>query len=473
MKIKPLSIKVKITLWFTALIIFMCAAMFVLLFVISTSVLHRDVKEDLVNLVTANAQEIEYCTYDEYSEREYGDQFVIYNDGYLEIDDDFLDSYDGVFTALYDSQGELLYGQVVKGAPIIYTSDIKSFKSNSEKYYVYCVALEGDGLDGLILEGAANENANKTVLTRVSNMYLVVLPFLALSAIVGGYLLAKRFLKPIDEISASAEKISNGEDLSQRIQLKEGGDELHRLADTFNGMFERLEKSFEDEKQFTSDISHELRTPVTTALAQSELVLEENPAPEEYRQALQVIKKQCLRMKSILDDMMSFSRLEKTEKLSQTEIIDFSELVGCICEEQSMRKDKNISIESKAEKGIFVSGSYNLLISLVENLISNAFRYGRENGYIKVSLEKNEFELILRVADNGTGVAPEIQDKIFNRFFRGDSSRNSDESRYGLGLGLPMARRIAVLHGGTLELESSSENGSTFCVKLPIANKQQ
>lgn len=138
-----------------------------------------------------------------------------------------------------------------------------------------------------------------------------------------------------------------------------------------------------------------------------------------------------------------------------------------------MRKDKNISIESKAEKGIFVSGSYNLLISLVENLISNAFRYGRENGYIKVSLEKNEFELILRVADNGTGVAPEIQDKIFNRFFRGDSSRNSDESRYGLGLGLPMARRIAVLHGGTLELESSSENGSTFCVKLPIANKQQ
>lgn len=473
MKIKPLSIKVKITLWFTALIVFMCAAMFVLLFVISTSVLHRDVKEDLVNLVTANSQEIEYCTYDEYSEREYGDQFVIYNDGYLEIDDDFLDSYDGVFTALYDAQGELLYGQVVKGAPIVYSSDVKSFKSNGEKYYVYCTALEGDGLDGLILQGAVNENANKTVLTRVSNMYLFALPFLAVFAIVGGYLLAKRFLKPIDEISASAEKISNGDDLSQRIELNEGQDELHRLADTFNSMFERLEKSFEDEKQFTTDISHELRTPVTTALAQSELVLEENSTPEEYRQAILVIQRQCKRMKLILDEMMSFSRLEKTEKLSQTETIDFSELVGCICEEQSMRKEKNITLESNLKKGLFVSGSYNLLISLVENLISNAFRYGRENGNIKVSLDNNENELTLKVSDDGAGIALEIQDKIFNRFFRGDTSRNSDSARYGLGLGLPMARRIAVLHGGTLELENSSEKGSTFTVKLPLANKQQ
>lgn len=473
MKLKPISIKGKITLWFTALIVFMCVTMFTLLFVISTSVLHRDVKADLVNLVTSNSEEIEYFTNSEYNEREYGDQFVIYNNGYLEIDDDFLDSYDGVFTALYDAHGELLYGQVVKDAPIVYTRDVKSFKSNGDKYYVYCMELEGEGLDGLILQGVVNENANKTALTRISNMYLFVLPFLALLAIVGGYLLAKRFLKPVDEISSLARKISNGDDLSQRIQLKEGKDELHKLADTFNSMFERLEKSFEDEKQFTSDISHELRTPVTTVLAQSELALEEPCTVQEYQQALSVIQRQCLRMKSILDEMMSFSRLEKTEKLPQTEIIDFSELVGCICDEQSMRKDKNIRLESNVEKDAFVSGSYNLLISLVENLISNAFRYGRENGFINVTLTKNENQLILKVADNGTGIAQDIQDKIFNRFFRGDSSRNSDDSRYGLGLGLPMARRIAVLHGGTLELESSDENGSTFAVKLPIANKQQ
>ena len=469
---KPVTVKAKITLWFSALIAVISIMMFVLMLVISTSVLHSDVKEELVNTVNTNTQEIEFFTDLELSEREAGDQYVMYNGGYLEIDDDYLDESDGVFTALYDSRGNLLYGQRIKNAPIKNSSEIATYSADGEKYYVYCTNLKGDGLDGLILQGVINENAKKTTLTRISNLSLLVLPLLAVCAIVGGYILAGRLLRPIREIGAAAEKISSGDDLAARIELSEGKDELHRLADTFNNMFARLERSFEAEKQFTSDISHELRTPVTAALAQSEFALEEDCSPEEYRKALEVIRRQCLRMKSILEEMLSFSRLERMEKLTDAENIDFSELVSFVCDEQSLRKENGITLSSDIDEGVFVSGSYGLLTSMLENLISNAYRYGKENGNIKVSLKKDGDSALLSVADDGIGIPPEIRDKIFLRFFRADQARTSGDSRYGVGLGLPMVKEIAKLHSASITLESEEGKGSTFTLKFPLAESE-
>lgn len=440
--------------------------------VISTSVLHRDVKEELVNTVSANTQEIEFFTDLELSEREAGDQYVMYNGGYLEIDDDYLDESDGVFTALYDSEGNLLYGQRIKNAPLKISPEIGTYRADGEKYYVYCTKLSGDGLDGLVLQGVVNENAKKTTLTRISNLSLLLLPLLAICTIVGGYILAGRLLRPIREIGAAAEKISSGDDLAARIELGEGRDELHRLADTFNSMFERLERSFEAEKQFTSDISHELRTPVTAALAQSEFALEEDCSPEEYRKALEVVRRQCLRMKSILEEMLSFSRLERMEKLADAEKVDFSELAAFVCQEQALRKENGIILESEIQNNVFVNGSYGLLTSLLENLISNAYRYGKENGHIKVSLKSDGKTAFLSVADDGIGIPAEIQEKIFLRFYRADPARTSGDSRYGVGLGLPMAKQIAKLHGGSLSLESEEGKGSTFTLSVPLAESQ-
>lgn len=469
---KPVTVRAKITLWFSALIAVISIMMFVLMLVISTSVLHRDVKEELINTVSANTEEIEFFTDFEMNEREAGDQYVMYNGGYLEIDDDYLDESDGVFTALYDSEGNLLYGQRIKNAPLNISSEIGTYRADGEKYYVYCTKLSGDGLDGLVLQGVVNENAKETTLTRITKLSLLLLPLLAVCAIVGGYILAGRLLRPIREIGAAAEKISGGDDLAARIEIGEGKDELHRLADTFNNMFERLERSFEAEKQFTSDISHELRTPVTAALAQSEFALEEDCSPEEYRKALEVIRRQCLRMKSILEEMLSFSRLERMEKLADAEKVDFSELAAFVCQEQALRKENGITLKSDIESGVFVNGSYGLLTSLLENLISNAYRYGKENGSINVSLKSDGKTAFLSVADDGIGVPAEIQDKIFLRFYRADQARTSGDSRYGVGLGLPMAKQIAKLHSGSLSLESEEGKGSTFTLSVPLAESQ-
>ncbi|MCD7796184.1 MAG: HAMP domain-containing protein [Clostridiales bacterium] len=258
---KNLTVRTKITLWFSALIILITAIMFTVILLISRNAIYTDVKQTLTDIVTANTGEIEYHASLDYSEMESGDQFINYNDGYLEINDDYLNESLGAYSALYDSSGNLLYGENFINAQVIADSTIRTVNYNKEKYYVVNIPLKGDGLDGLTLQGIINEDANKTVLTTIATLSLLILPSLALIAIIGCYLLAGRFLRPIRDITASAEEISDGNDLSKCIQLGKSRDELYTLGDTFNKMFERLEQSFEEEKQFISDISHELRTP--------------------------------------------------------------------------------------------------------------------------------------------------------------------------------------------------------------------
>ncbi|MGN0521722.1 MAG: sensor histidine kinase [Eubacterium sp.] len=463
---KNLSIRAKITVWFSALIILITVMMLALMLLISRSVLYTDIKETLVNTVEINSQEIEYCEDINDKEQEIGDHYIQYKGGYLEIDDDFLNESRGVYTSLYDSQGNLLYGENPTGSKISVDGKIQRISYNDEKYYVYNISLKGSRLDGLILLGQVNENANKTVLTRIVNMSLFILPALAVLAIAGGYFLAGRFLKPIRRINASAESITDGNDLSKRIELGKSKDELYTLADTFNKMFSRLERSFEEEKQFTSDVSHELRTPVATILAQSELTLEKERTAEEYQKALSVIKRQSIRMKNIVEQMLQFSRLERLEALPNPEEVNLSLLFNNVAEEQRLRSVRSITIHSDIDDGIKILGNSDLLASLMNNLISNAYRYGKDNGNIYLSLKQNEKEVILTVKDDGIGIDDDVKEKIFNRFYQADRARTVKDSEYGIGLGLSMVSTIAKLHGGYIEVESKVGEGSAFSFKI-------
>lgn len=464
---KNLSIRAKITVWFSAMIILITVMMFALMLLISRSVLYTDIKEALVNTVEINSQEIEY--YDDITdtEQEIGDHYIRYKNGFLEIDDDFLNENQGVFTALYDTDGNLLYGENPIGTELSTDEKVRRVKYKKDNYYVYNKYLHGNQLDGLILLGQANEDANKTVLNRIVNMSLFILPVLAVLAIVGGYFLAGCFLSPIRKINASVESITDGNDLSKRIELGETKDELYTLGDSFNKMFSRLERSFEEEKQFTSDVSHELRTPVATILAQSELTLEKERSVEEYKNSLSVIKRQSIRMKKIVEQMLQFSRLERLDTLPNPEDVELSLLLQNIVEEQSIVGNRSITLHSDIEKNIIVIGNSSLLTMLINNLISNAFRYGKDNGNIYISLKQDDREIILTVRDDGIGINEEAKDKIFNRFYQADTARTVRDSKYGIGLGLPMVATIAKLHGGVVEVESKLGEGSTFVFKIP------
>lgn len=467
---KKFSLRTRLVIWFSSLLLVIMVVTLSIMLAVSNSVLNTDVKESLVQTVTANIEEVEYLDDLNASEHEPGDHFVKFNDGFLEIDDDFLDDINGICCALYDSQANMLYGENIIHAPITTDGKIHMVKYGGERYYTYCHSFEQSELNGLVLQGIVDENAKKTVLSQILNISLLLLPILSAIAIAGGYISAGRSLRPVEQINAAASSITDGNDLSKRIDVEERNDELHQLADTINKMLERLENSFEDEKQFTADISHELRTPVSAILAQTELILEKDRSGEEYKKALSLIERQSRRMKNIIEDMLRFSRLERLETLDLTEEVDLSCLTDAVCEEQAARKEKGITLTYDIEPNIITFADTDMMIRLMNNLISNAYRYGRDNGLINVSLKKSGKTILLEVSDNGIGIAQKDIDKIFERFYQSDRSRTVSKDGCNIGLGLSTVRKIAQLHHGEITVKSAENEGSIFTLNLPMTN---
>ena len=194
----------------------------------------------------------------------------------------------------------------------------------SQWYYIFDRQLDFGEADELWIRGVMSEEQGDRQLTGMIRIALIVLPLLVVLASVGGYLIARRALNPIQQISWTARQISDGHDLKRRINLGKGDDELHQLAATFNEMFDHLEQSFEQERQFTSDVSHELRTPMAVIAAQCEYTLEQERTVEEYEEALQVIRRQGRKMTKLINHMLDFARLEMRSGKYTDEMLDMA-----------------------------------------------------------------------------------------------------------------------------------------------------
>ena len=466
---KNWSIRAKITLWFAAILLVMVSiAIFTVLFV-SNQVIQKTIRDGLVNTVERNVDEIEfYANLEELQATPDVNHFLSYAGGFLKIDDDFLDEVNEVYTALYQGSGDLLYGEdPVAGALAqlrFIDGQIQSVKINGLTFYVFDRELSRQGLEHLWLRGVVAETQGSQQISDISHLSLVVLPSLLFLALIGGYVIAGRMLRPVQKISDAAAKIESGGDLKERIQLGPGKDELHQLADRFNEMFSRLDKAFETQRQFTSDASHELRTPAAVILAQCELSLEAERTPKEYEDALRVIQRQGKKMSKLIGNMLDFTRLEQQSEIYTREDVDLSKLVSDLCEDMALIGEQGIRLEHTEEAQLHFYGNRELLSRLLTNLISNAYRYGKENGHIWVCLKAEEGEIVLSVTDDGIGIPEAEQEKIFQRFYQVDSSRTDA----GIGLGLSMAREIARFHGGTLTVDSVGGK-TVFTLRLPVS----
>lgn len=464
---KNLSIRVKITLWFSMVLIIVMTLTFLVVISVSRSVIQKGIRDNLVETVVRNLNEVEYYPeMPEDSRWNRADLYINFRDGVMEIDDDFLQVVNGIATGLYQDDGTLMYGE----NPIAYSTQNLPFEDGRLRqipvgktiYYVYDHAMETEELKGLWLRGVVSETQGAVQLSSVTRFSMILMPGLVFLAILGGYLAAGRSLRPMKEMAATASQIGQGRDLKKRIVIGAGKDELHELADTFNHMFERLEESFEQEKQFASDVSHELRTPMSVIMAQCEFTLEYGENVEDYRDALDVIKRQGDKMTALIEDMLSVTRLERKADSYTMEPLNLSELAADICQEMALLKEKGIGLAYEGEPGVMIRGNRELLTRLLTNLIHNAYRYGRENGHIQVSLDRRGGGAKLSVADDGIGIAKEEQEKVFRRFYQVDTARSSQ----GTGLGLSMVQEIAWLHGGQVKVESQPGKGSTFTVLL-------
>ena len=288
-----------------------------------------------------------------------------------------------------------------------------------------------------------------TVFDTVGRIAIYLLPFFVIIAAAGAYIISKKSVAPIEKITESAHKISTGNDLSKRLETNKAPREISNLADTFNGMFERLHTSFENEKRFTSDASHELRTPLAVIKAECEYALSENADDEERIQALESVEEQADKMASLVSSLLSVTRAEQGLSRFTLEEENLSELVEGICDK--FKRSKNIELIKDIDDGIIINMNTSLMTQLVENLLSNADKYGRENGAINVKLHSEDDKAVLSVRDNGIGISEADLPKIWNRFYRADASRSGTE---GFGLGLALVKKIAEIHSGECVAES-------------------
>lgn len=466
---RGLSIRAKITLWFALAMSALAALTLGCVWMISDNVVQKNIKDSLVEMVSDNVDEVEYYSNKEDANPD-GDRdiYIRYKNGYLEIDDDYLDQMNGIYTTLYKEDYELLYGEnpIAQATGDVAFADhkLQTLRYKGTPYYVYDRSLKGEGMEDLWLRGIVSRSQGARWMDAIVILSMWLIPLLILLALFGGYFLAGRFLRPIQQMIQAASGIQQGQDLKKRIELKKGQDELHQLADTFNGMMDRLEASFQAEKQFTSDMSHELRTPVAVILSQCELSLEEEQDKDAYADALRLIQRQGKKMSVLINDMLMMTRMEQRRESIRMMQLDYSSLCASVCEDLRLIREKNIELSWQLEEGVTIVGNKELLQRLLVNLITNAYRYGKEHGHIQVELKQTQTEVRLSVADDGRGIAQEQLAHIWQRFYQADASR----SKQGSGLGLAMVQEIAQLHHGCMKVESVQGKGScfTFCIPL-------
>ena len=320
--------------------------------------------------------------------------------------------------------------------------------------------LEAGHILGWVQSMQSLGSAEET-LDRMRTMLLVGTSLLALLAGFAGYYWAGRALTPIDEITDTARRIST-EDLSARLALPDTGDEVSRLANTFDEMLGRIESGFARERQFTSDASHELRTPLTAMKTILNFIRDGERPAEEYRQALDDLAEETDRLQALVENLLQLARGEKGLKLHKEEI-DLSLLLEDIAHSlHPLAESKGLVLTCDLSPSLVISGDTDHLIRLIVNLLDNAIKY-TERGTVTLSARLSDGLAIIEVADTGIGIPPEHIPHIFKRLYTVDPARSSG----GAGLGLSIARQIVEAHGGRIEVQSEVGKGSTFTVYLP------
>ena len=443
------SIKLKIGLWYMGIMILLVFSSLAIVFYISENIIHSSVRTYLKDVVI---HRLDYLTI---------------KNGEIIIDSNFDTMIQNVEIAIYDKDFKFLYGNSPNGFEMDNRKSkddkIMIIRSNNQKWYVYNKTIELGSYGKVWIRGVMPNIGQASAIETVIQISFVILPFFLILSAIGGYIITKNAFTPIEKIRRIAEKINEGNDLSQRINLGKGDDELHTLANTFDVMFDRLQTSFENEVQFTSDVSHELRTPITVILTQAEYGKGYISSVEEAQKSFGIIEKEGQKMSKLVSQLLTLARMERGRQKLNLENINLSELIEMTVETQTLSaKSKNIKIITKIMPEIYANIDEMMIMRVFTNLISNAISYGKQNGTVIVELFLKEDKIISKISDDGIGISEDKLDKIWLRFYQVDSSKNGGNS----GLGLSMVKKIVELHKGEIFVESELGKGTTFTIIL-------
>jgi len=332
--------------------------------------------------------------------------------------------------------------------------------------YVRHFSIDQQEATLIVLQSLRRQNE---FLETLAGTFGIVIPVAILLAGAGGYLLARRSLSPVVVMGAQASRIGS-ENLYERLQVQNPRDELGQLATSFNELLDRLNQSFDRQRRFVADASHELRTPVAILCGEAEVTLaQEHRTEHEYRESLQILREEAKRLKHIVEDLFTLARADAGQHPLAPSDFYLEELAAeCSKNVRTLASAKQITVSCESAGELPIHADEALLRRMLMNLLDNAIKYTPSSGSVSLRSSEENGMYRLTVEDSGPGIPAELQPRIFERFFRADKARSRGETDSGgAGLGLTIAAWIAGAHGGRLELTRSTPEGSLFTVLLP------
>lgn len=298
------------------------------------------------------------------------------------------------------------------------------------------------------------------MLTSVGGMILLI-------GLAGGWWLASRAIRPIDDISAAAAQIADG-DLSQRISTADTESELGQLAAVLNSTFARLDTAFARQQQFTADAAHELRTPVSVILTQTQSTLNRERPAAEYRETLEACQRAAQRMRKLIEALLQLARLDGGAEALPRETVDLAQLAAeCADLVRPLAADRNITIQTELAPTSCLANADQLALAIT-NLLTNAIQHNANGGAVRLATRAENGAVQLTVTDNGPGVAAEHLPHLFERFYRADAARSAHTG--GAGLGLAIVKTGVEACGGTVTCDNLQPRGFQVEINLPAAN---
>lgn len=438
-----MSIKARITLWYAVLLIVICMTAFVVMIASSersTQTYYRDTLHS-ASVVIIDEMEVEH--------------------GLLEIDDD-IDEVPNVYASLFDLEGGLIYGRRRVEADFE-NGCVRQVHAGEHSWYILDTLIDLQNREDIWLRVYMSSDISMGMVRSlaVSGAWLLV-PLAAL-ALLGGYAVTAGAFRPVKELSELAGSIAGGGDLSRRVQTAGNrADELHALAETFNGMLQRLEEAFVRESRFVSDAAHELRTPLNAVRTQGEYALSRTDT-QQKDEAIGMILEKNEQMRQMIDQMLMLARMD-AGRIPMEDECDLAGMIGEIREEMEIvALEKDVHLLA-ALTPCTVRGNRSMLMRAAINLVDNAIRYGKKGGSVKLTVEREEGFAVIAVQDDGPGMTKEEQAHAFERFWRADSARHAG----GTGIGLAIVQAAAHAHGGEAAVESEPGKGCRFTIRIPV-----
>jgi len=318
----------------------------------------------------------------------------------------------------------------------------------------------------MVLVVAGEDEEGEKTLDRLKNILLLSFLGGTLFALAGGYFFSAGLIRPVKKIALEVADIS-AHNLSRRIDTGVSKDEWYHLADTLNQLLDRLQESFEVQRRFISNASHELSTPLTAISSQLEVILQKERDPEAYRQVMQSVLQDVRNLSRLTQTLLEFAKASGNPGGLEIQPVRIDEvLMQMPAEMQKSNKAYSVSLQfgdlPDNEDALVVYGNEELLFTAIKNIVINACKYSNDKR-AEIVFYYKDGNLVIEIKDRGVGIAENDLVNIYQPFYRGDDSRTTP----GFGLGLSLANRIIKLHKGNIRVRSTVNEGSAFIIQLP------